>query len=90
MTTRFTCIGCQTRPPAGAGTPRAVPKALIVEAVRQGAGEAAARGLAGAKKDDIADTAVGLLDGKGWAPSLLRVPSVTAAPIEAPAQMAAE
>jgi hypothetical protein len=45
----------------------------------RGVGEAAARGLAGAKKGDMADAAAGLLAGTGWVPRALRVPSGGAA-----------
>lgn len=64
-----------------------VPKALIAEAVREGAGEAAAKPLAGAKKADMAETAAALLDGKRWVPRLLRVPAAEAT---AAARLAAE
>ncbi|MBU8541727.1 ParB/RepB/Spo0J family partition protein [Falsiroseomonas tokyonensis] len=67
-----------------------VPKALILEAVREGAGEAAACRLAGAKKDDMAETAARLLAGKGWVPSLLRVPATMTVGDEATVQIAAE
>jgi ParB family chromosome partitioning protein len=58
-----------------------VPKALIAEAVREGAGEAAAKPLAGVKKADMAEAAAGLLEGSGWVPRLLRVPEAGAAAI---------
>jgi ParB family chromosome partitioning protein len=67
-----------------------VPKALIVEAVREGAGEAAARGLAQAKKDDMAEAAARLLAGSAWVPRLLRVPAVAAEEDEATMRVAAE
>jgi ParB family chromosome partitioning protein len=56
-----------------------VTKALITEAVREGAGEAAARGLTGAKKADMAEAAAGLLAGTRWVPSVLRMPAVASA-----------
>jgi len=52
-----------------------VPKALVAEAVREGAGEPATRGIAGAKKDAMAKAAAGLLAGTGWVPPMLRVPA---------------
>lgn len=67
-----------------------VPKALIVEAVREGVGEAAARPLAGAKKADMAETAAALLDGKGWVPRLLRVPADTVEQVTDMVRIAAE
>lgn len=50
-----------------------VPKALILDAVREGAGEEAARPLREAKKDAMVAAATELLDGKGWLPARLRV-----------------
>jgi ParB family chromosome partitioning protein len=67
-----------------------VPKALIAEAVREGAGGTAARGLAGAKKDAMAETAAGLLADRGWVPHLLRVPAPAATENGAALPMAAE
>lgn len=61
-------------------------KALIAEAVREGAGEAAARGLNGAKKAHMAEAAAGLLAGTRWVPRALRVSSRCAANL----QLAAE
>ena len=52
-----------------------VPKALVVDAVREAVGDEAAAPLAGAKKADMAEAAAGLLAGTGWVPSLLRVPA---------------
>ena len=51
-----------------------VPKALILDAVREGAGEEAARPLRDAKKDGMVAAATELLDGKGWLPVRLRAP----------------
>ena len=55
-----------------------VPKSMILGAVRDGAGVAAAAGLSGLKKAPMADAATRLLDGKGWLPGLLRVPEAEA------------
>jgi ParB family chromosome partitioning protein len=49
-----------------------VGKDLILEAVREGAGEDAARQIAGSKKQAMAASAEQLLTGKGWLPSLLQ------------------
>jgi ParB family chromosome partitioning protein len=49
-----------------------VPKAVILAAVREGAGGDAARRIGGAKKDAMAEAAAALLDGKGWLPAILR------------------
>ena len=54
-----------------------VPKALILDAVREGAGTSAAARLAGTKKKVIAADAAALLDGTGWLPAVLHVPGVT-------------
>lgn len=51
-----------------------VTKAGILAAVREGAGEDAARRIDGMKKDAMAETAEALLIGKGWLPARLRVP----------------
>jgi ParB family transcriptional regulator, chromosome partitioning protein len=51
-----------------------VTKAQILEAVREGAGEARAKALEGLKKDDMAREAEQLLAGNGWLPEALRVP----------------
>ena len=50
-----------------------VPKALIVEAVREGAGARAAGQIAGSKKEVMVTDAEQLLAGTGWLPSILRV-----------------
>jgi ParB family chromosome partitioning protein len=49
-----------------------VTKAQIVQAVREGAGEEAARRLDGLKKADMATAAEQVLAGRRWLPSLLR------------------
>jgi ParB family chromosome partitioning protein len=51
-----------------------VTKAQILEAVREGAGEARAKALEGLKKEDMAREAEQLLAGTGWLPEPLRVP----------------
>ena len=51
-----------------------VTKAQILEAVREGAGEARPKVLEGLKKDDMAREAEQLLAGTGWLPEPLRVP----------------
>ena len=51
-----------------------VPKAAILAAVREGAGEAAAARMAGWKKAPMVAEAATLLDGTGWLPTRLRVP----------------
>ena len=51
-----------------------VPKALILEAVREGAGAGVAGRIASAKKEILVADAAKLLDGKGWLPTVLRVP----------------
>jgi ParB family chromosome partitioning protein len=55
-----------------------VPKTLILDAVRDGAGEAAACRIAGMKKEAMAANAAGLLDGTGWLPQVLRMAAETA------------
>lgn len=54
-----------------------VPKALILDAVREGAGASAAARLAGTKKEVMAADAAALLAGTGWLPAALHVPGVT-------------
>jgi len=54
-----------------------VPKALILDAVRDGAGTSAAARLAGTKKEVMAADAAALLAGTGWLPAMLHVPGVT-------------
>ncbi|MGG5811661.1 ParB N-terminal domain-containing protein [Falsiroseomonas sp. CW058] len=68
-----------------------VPKAAILAAVREGAGEDAARRLAGMKKEPMAEAAAAALDGRGWLPAALRVPGAVAANDDAaPPALAAE
>ena len=52
-----------------------VTKALITDAVREGAGVEAAHRIDGMKKEGMAANAEAALAGKGWLPRLLRVPS---------------
>ncbi len=52
-----------------------VSKALILDAVREGAGAGAAKRLEGMKKEPMAEAAAGLLEGTGWLPALLRTPA---------------
>ena len=73
-----------------------VPKALILGAVREGAGAGVAGRVANSKKEVIVADAAALLDGKGWLPAALHVPGVTC-PVDsgdaketAPVPMAAE
>lgn len=54
-----------------------VPKALILDAVREGAGTSAAARIAGTKKEVMAADAAALLAGTGWLPAVLHVPGVT-------------
>ncbi len=54
-----------------------VPKALILDAVRDGAGPSAAARIAGTKKEVMAADAAALLAGTGWLPAALHVPGVT-------------
>ena len=51
-----------------------VPKALILDAVREGAGASVAGRIASAKKEVMVADAAQLLDGRGWLPAMLRVP----------------
>jgi ParB family chromosome partitioning protein len=50
-----------------------VSKTLILEAVTEAKGKAAADNLAALKKGDMADRAAELLSGTGWLPAMLRV-----------------
>jgi ParB family chromosome partitioning protein len=59
-----------------------VTKPQIVAAVREGIGDAAAEGLAGARKDAMASAAEGLVAGTGWLPVQLRT-AKTADAVEA-------
>ena len=69
---------CRTRHVAvvaanrGLGNLGRVPKTLILEAVTEGKGTAAADNIAKLKKDEMADRAAGLLTGTGWLPPMLR------------------
>jgi len=54
-----------------------VPKALILDAVREGADTSAAARIASAKKEVMAADAEALLAGTGWLPAVLHVPGVT-------------
>jgi ParB family transcriptional regulator, chromosome partitioning protein len=67
----------------------AVTKAHILEAVREGVSEEAAKRLSGMKKEHMAKAAEKLLKGSGWLPALLRTPQKQAETAEAYA-MAAE
>ena len=72
-----------------------VPKSLILDAVRDGAGVAAAAEISGLKKAPMAGAATRHLDGKEWLPSLLRVSEAAqraepADVVEVPAAEAAE
>lgn len=58
-----------------------VPKGLILDAVRDGAGKGIAAEIAGLKKGPMAGAATRHLDGKDWLPSLLRVPTPEAEPL---------
>ncbi|MHC2585420.1 hypothetical protein [Bradyrhizobium diazoefficiens] len=59
-----------------------VSKDRILEAVRDGAGDDAARQIAGLKKSAMAERAQQLLAGRGWLPPLLK-------PVQGTGQMAA-
>ncbi len=52
-----------------------VTKAGILDAVREGAGEDAARRIEDMRKEPMAENAEALLAGKGWLPRQLRVPA---------------
>ena len=54
-----------------------VPKALIVDAVREGAGTRAAGQIVGSKKEVMVAEAEQLLVGTGWLPSILRAPEAS-------------
>jgi len=56
-----------------------VPKAMILEAVRDGVSSEASERLRSLKKDDMAQTAEQLLATRPWLPAALCVPSVTPA-----------
>jgi len=54
-----------------------VPKALILDAVREGAGAGVANRIAGSKKEVMVADAEQVLAGTGWLPAVLRVPGAT-------------
>lgn len=54
-----------------------MPKTLILDAVRDGAGSSAAARIAGTKKEIMAADAAALSAGTGWLPEMLHVPGVT-------------
>lgn len=54
-----------------------VPKALILDAVREGVGASAAHRIARTKKEIMVADAETLLAGTGWLPTALRVPGAT-------------
>ena len=54
-----------------------VPKAMILDAVREAVDATAAARIAGAKKEAMAEEAETLLAGTGWLPTVLHVPGVT-------------
>ncbi len=58
--------------PTAKGFLNRVTKDAIEAAVREGAGEEAARRIAGAKKQAMTEAATGLLDGTRWLPEPLR------------------
>ena len=60
-----------------------VPKALVLEAVREGVSAQAAENLAGLKRDRLVEAAEQKLAGKGWLPPLLRSTRPTEADFEA-------
>lgn len=63
-----------------------VSKERIIEAVREGASNDAAQRIAGLKKQAMATAAEDALAGKGWLPSLLRLPDLPPTPSEADAE----
>jgi ParB family chromosome partitioning protein len=58
--------------PTVAGYLGRVSKPLILEAVTEAKGKAAADNIAAMKKGDMADRAADLLTGTGWLPAMLR------------------
>ena len=52
-----------------------MPKALILDAVREGVGSNVAHRLRDVRKEVMVADAATLLDGKGWLPRVLRVPA---------------
>jgi ParB family chromosome partitioning protein len=67
-----------------------VPKARILEAVREAKGEPAARLIDHLKKPDMAKEAERLLGGTGWLPEPLRTPEAAPASHEPAAEVEAE
>ena len=67
-----------------------VPKALILDAVREGAGGTAAHRLRDVRKEVMVADAAVLLDGKGWLPRVLRVPAAAEGTAEMDPSAAAE
>jgi ParB family chromosome partitioning protein len=59
-----------------------VPKARILEAVREAKGEPSAELIAHLKKADMATEAARLLEGTGWLPEPLRTPGADAIPVQ--------
>jgi ParB family transcriptional regulator, chromosome partitioning protein len=59
-----------------------VPKARILEAVREAKGDASAQLIGHLKKPDMAREAERLLDGAGWLPEALRTPDAQAVTVE--------
>ena len=59
-----------------------VPKARILEAVRESKGEASAQLIDHLKKPDMAREAERLLAGAGWVPEPLRTPDAPSAEVE--------
>jgi ParB family transcriptional regulator, chromosome partitioning protein len=68
--------------PTADGYFRHVPKACILEAVREGVTPEAADNLAKLKKDALAAEAEQRLKGTGWLPAILRVPVMDSATAE--------
>jgi ParB family chromosome partitioning protein len=62
-----------------------VPKARILEAVREGKGEGSAQLIDHLKKGEMVKEAERLLDGTGWLPEVLRVAEEDAASVDEPA-----
>jgi hypothetical protein len=50
---------------------------LILDAVRESAGASVAGRIAASKKEVMVADAAQLLDGKGWLPTVVRVPGAT-------------
>ena len=67
-----------------------VPKARILEAVREAKGESAAQLIDHLKKVDMAKEAERLLDGTGWLPEPLRLPGAEASANEEDQRAGAE